>query len=73
VLGDDAVTQVLAGSTALATVKAGGFQMTTKADPSCTVGTRGQIWFLAGGTGVKDSVSVCTKDAGDSYAWRVIY
>jgi len=59
-------------STAL-TVTASAFQLTSKADPTCGIGTRGQSWFLEGGDGVKDSVSVCTKDAGNSYAWREIY
>ena len=73
VLGNASVTDVLAGSTALATVKAGALQLTTKADPTCSVTTRGQFWFLAGAGGVKDTVNVCAKDAGDAYAWRVIY
>lgn len=54
-------------------VTAVGFQLTSQADPTCDIATRGQFWFLEGGAGVKDSVMVCGKDAGDAYAWRTVY
>lgn len=41
--------------------------------PTCASGIRGTYWYTQGGTGVKDAVEVCTKDAADVYAWRVIY
>jgi hypothetical protein len=41
--------------------------------PTCAAAVRGRVWHVAGGTGVADSVSVCAKDAADSYAWRTIY
>ena len=41
--------------------------------PGCSVLVRGRQWFVAGTTGVKDSLSVCAKDASDSYAWRTLY
>jgi hypothetical protein len=41
--------------------------------PSCSASQRGRIWQTFGGTGVKDSVTVCAKDGTDAYAWRVIY
>jgi hypothetical protein len=41
--------------------------------PACSSALRGRIWTIFGATGVKDSVTVCAKDATNSYAWRVIY
>jgi hypothetical protein len=43
------------------------------AQPACNVSQRGRFWQTLGGTGVKDAVTVCAKDAGDAYAWRSIY
>ena len=42
-------------------------------EPVCIAALRGRVWFVAGGSGIKDSFSVCAKDAGDVYAWRSIY
>lgn len=44
-----------------------------EAQPACGVGVRGRQWFVAGATGVKDSLSVCAKDASNAYAWRTLY
>jgi hypothetical protein len=41
--------------------------------PTCDVTTRGMFWYVAGATGVKDTVEVCAKDADNAYIWRVIY
>lgn len=41
--------------------------------PACSVSQRGRFWQTLGGTGVKDTVTVCAKDASDTYAWRSIY
>jgi len=41
--------------------------------PACAVVTRGMFWHQQGGSGVTDSVSVCAKDATDTYAWRTIF
>jgi hypothetical protein len=41
--------------------------------PACSVSQRGRFWQTLGGTGVKDTVTVCAKDASDAYAWRSIY
>jgi hypothetical protein len=41
--------------------------------PTCAVAYRGHVWLDEGGAGVKDSLAVCAKDAGDAYAWRTIY
>jgi hypothetical protein len=43
------------------------------AKPACASGTRGSFWYEPSGAGVKDTVEVCAKDAGDAYAWRTIY
>ena len=41
--------------------------------PSCAASLRGRLWFVAGGVGVQDGLSVCAKDAMDTLAWRTIY
>lgn len=46
---------------------------TAGAQPACSSALRGRIWTIFSATGVKDSVTVCAKDATDAYAWRVIY
>jgi hypothetical protein len=46
---------------------------TAATQPACSVSQRGRIWQTLGGTGVKDTVTVCAKDATDAYAWRAIY
>ncbi len=51
----------------------GGIQLTGATQPTCVAGLRGLIWYTAGGTGTKDTVNVCTKDAADAYNWRSIY
>lgn len=45
----------------------------TGTKPTCASGIRGTYWYTQGGTGVKDNVEVCAKDAADAYAWRTIY
>jgi hypothetical protein len=44
-----------------------------EAQPGCAAGVRGRLWFVAGAPGVKDSLSVCAKDATNAYAWRALY
>ena len=52
----------------------GGMRLnTTTSEPTCDATVRGTFWFTQGGTGVKDAVEVCAKDAADAYAWRTIY
>jgi len=41
--------------------------------PACTTAVRGRLWFVAGATGVKDSLSVCAKNASNVYAWQPLY
>jgi len=41
--------------------------------PACGAAVRGRQWFVAGTTGVKDSLTVCAKDASNAYAWRTLY
>jgi hypothetical protein len=41
--------------------------------PVCGSTVRGRLWFVAGATGVKDSLSVCAKDATNTFAWRALY
>jgi hypothetical protein len=41
--------------------------------PTCSAALRGRLWFATGGTGVKDGLTVCAKDATEAYAWRTLY
>lgn len=41
--------------------------------PTCNAAMSGTLWQVPGTAGVKDSVSVCAKDATDTYAWRALY
>lgn len=41
--------------------------------PACSTLVRGRLWFVAGASGVKDSLSVCARDATNAYAWRPLY
>jgi hypothetical protein len=57
-----------------AMVAAMGVQVaTTTSQPACDSGRRGTFWVVQGGVGSKDAVSVCAKDAANTYAWRVLY
>ena len=51
----------------------GGLQWLTAANPTCDATHRGNVNYVAGGAGVKDTFQVCGKDATDAYAWRTIY
>jgi hypothetical protein len=44
-----------------------------EAQPVCGAAVRGRQWFVTGAMGVKDSLSVCAKDASNAYAWRTLY
>jgi hypothetical protein len=48
-------------------------RLNSTARPACDVSQRGQVWHVFGGSGVKDTVSVCAKDAAGIYDWRSIY
>ena len=50
-----------------------GVQFDSQSAPPCSAATRGQFNYTAGGRGVKDSVQICAKDAGDNFAWRTLY
>lgn len=69
VLGNVNVTDILAGSTALAKVKAGSIQLTTGVKPTCDAAARGTTWYVAGGAGVADTIEICGKAAADTYSW----
>ncbi len=43
------------------------------ARPACSAALRGRVWRTEGGSGVKDEVAVCAKDAAGAFAWRVLY
>jgi hypothetical protein len=51
----------------------GGLKFSSTAQPACDAAHRGTVFYLAGGSGVKDTFQVCAKDAGDAFAWRTIY
>jgi hypothetical protein len=44
-----------------------------QAQPACAAAVRGRFWYVPGAAGVKDSLSVCAKDATDAFAWRTLY
>jgi len=44
-----------------------------EAQPTCSAAVRGRLWFVAGSSGNKDSLSVCAKDNLNAYAWRIVY
>lgn len=53
---------------------AGGMRLATdKPRPACASGVRGLWWYSNSGSGAKDVLAVCTKDAADSYSWRTVY
>jgi type II secretory pathway component PulJ len=53
----------------------GGLRLNTSVTKptTCVAGIRGMFWVTENGTGVKDNVEVCAKDASNNYAWRTIY
>ncbi len=52
----------------------GGLRLnTTTGQPTCNSSQRGTFWVVESGTGVKDSVQVCVKNASDTYIWATIY
>lgn len=52
----------------------GGLRLNTSASkPTCGSSIRGTFWVTQSGTGVKDSVQVCVKNASDTYEWFSIY
>ncbi|MFA5936398.1 MAG: hypothetical protein WC822_00820 [Candidatus Paceibacterota bacterium] len=52
----------------------GGVRLNTvTAKPTCDSTIRGTFWAVQSAAGVKDTVEVCAKDAGDAYAWRELY
>ncbi len=46
---------------------------TATAKPACDAAVRGTTWFTQAAGGSKDTFEVCAKDAGDAYAWRLLY
>jgi len=52
----------------------GGVKLnTTSAKPTCSVTTRGTLWFTQSAINVKDILEVCAKNASNVYAWRLLY
>lgn len=47
-------------------------QLTTGTRPTCDVTYRGTMWYVAGGTGVADTIAICSKSGVDAYAWRAM-
>ena len=74
-------TSIFAGSVAIGTTTTtqklqvdGGIRLNTATSkPTCDSTVRGTFWAVQSGVGVKDTVEVCAKDAGDAYAWRTLY
>lgn len=53
-------------------VQAGRLDFMNGTEGTCDATTRGETQMVEGGAGVADTVRVCVKDAGDSYAWTTI-
>jgi hypothetical protein len=52
----------------------GGLRLnTTASKPTCSATYRGTFWVTQSGSGVKDSVQVCVKNASNTYEWANIY
>jgi len=52
----------------------GGVRLNTTAGrPGCGVSTRGVIWYVQAATGSADTLSVCSKDASENYAWHNLF
>lgn len=43
------------------------------ARPTCDAGNRFKLWVVNNGTGVADTVGMCTKDANDAYSWKEVF
>ncbi len=73
-MGHNATTAVDTGYS-IRFPREGGVKLETPpgSKPTCDVNARGWFWHAFSGAGVKDTVEVCAKDSGDSYAWRTIY
>lgn len=70
----DASANVLAKFDAAGNLTVPSITLNTSATkPPCNSAQRGQLWYTRNGTGVKDSLETCAKDAGDTYAWRTLY
>jgi hypothetical protein len=48
-------------------------QLTTGTKPACDATYRGTFWYVAGGTGVADTMEVCRKDAANNFAWVSVF
>jgi lysophospholipase L1-like esterase len=68
---DDAI--VLGRASDKVRVASGRLQFGSGVEPVCDAASRGMVVFVAGGSGVKDTVRVCAKDVGDLYGWRLLY
>jgi competence protein ComGC len=52
----------------------GGLRLnTSNSRPACDSSQRGTFWVVESGSGTKDSVQVCVKNASDTYLWAGIY
>ena len=40
--------------------------------PACDAAMRGRFWYIAGASGFADELTVCMKDASDSFGWRTL-
>jgi hypothetical protein len=51
-----------------------GLRLTPEAaaQPTCTSGIKGQLYYKPGGAGVSDTIEMCMKAAADTYGWVVV-
>jgi hypothetical protein len=61
------------GAGVFASVDTAIVRLEPSSTPKCDIAHRGQLSYVAGRKGEKDSVQICTKAADDSYGWRAVY
>jgi hypothetical protein len=68
-LTTNSLTMTTAGGTDGVLVVDAAVQLTTRTRPTCTSAIRGTMWYVAGGAGVADTLTVCAKNSSDAYNW----
>jgi len=65
--GTDGVLKVNAPDTA--PTAGGALQLTSGTRPTCVEALRGTFYYVAGGTGVADTLQACVKNSSNAFAW----
>lgn len=67
------VTHLTIGAGKIGIDATNGAQWGSGAEPTCNSTNRGFVVLVQAGAGVADTFRVCSKDAGDAYAYRALY